>query len=736
MVAENDEKPVPAEADPNLAPDLAIDDQKLEDAQWVRQELAASMAREAAALLGGGATALAIREEKYRTSLTETYQDLTGQKLSRVTSTHRDSIERVVSEGFLAQQEASLADFEAALDTAEGLTTEKKRRLLTPAKKRRLLALARRTLALQKRARSHPLLTWAYVGEPQEEPGQALRFTELDRRIWKGLTSKARGRLIEIHPESGKSYNIVGLLVGMIPRHPHYRILLLFGTTTQAEKTLQQIRGFLNSPRFQALYPGCRILGRAENAKNTAKRFRVSGAALGAREYTIEAVSGKVNIQGDRYDWIVADDYCPPEVVEQDKLRDTLNKNFFRVVLRRLAGGNHTRVFYICTPWHEDDTAGLLAAGIRKGRRPDWEQLILPVTDDPDTGLAISLCPSRWPVERYEAEKLNPETDYDRMFRLRVISERDQVVKKVWYYPSNWRSAEWALQPEDWRKTTERRLRQIARGRRILSVDWASSRQDYSSETALVAAFLTPEGPLYVHTVDYMPGSAPDLERCLLRHICGPQLFDLRWMPQDATEETRAAIRKRREARVPAEGDTDQVIIDAQGNQKGGVQLFRLGILRALEEMGIVWNGSIDEQNTQGVGGGQHLGKKQRLRAVAAHVEGGAVQFRGNLHWDSESRQYVYDEPANEGIARLASEVLNPVGRLDGLDAFTQMVIKLFHLIHAPIHAFSADRPEPKPEELTYEQKLIRRMIQGMARQTGGRGEFGKELEWISSQVA
>ena len=56
---------------------------------------------------------------------------------------------------------------------------------------------------------------------------------------------------------------------------------------------------------------------------------------------------------------------------------------------------------------------------------------LLDKTQKAVTGKAISICPERWPAERLEAEKLDPQTDYDRLFRLRVISDRDQIVKHV-----------------------------------------------------------------------------------------------------------------------------------------------------------------------------------------------------------------------------------------------------------------------------------------------------------------
>jgi len=689
--------------------------------EWALQELIRLLkaSTEIIARMGDKLTITAISKHF---KLVNDVQERFGKLLEKV----RGGVEILSDEGILALNEARLKDVERAVHTTEGLTPEKKRRWLT------MLA---RTRAIQAKARSNPMAAWAYVGEPHEE-ARALRFTELDRRVWASMTSPARGRLIQIHPRSGKSLNLVGYVVASIPRNPCLRFLLLFGKKEQAIKSVGLVRRYITSPRFRALYPKIRVLGRTDQSEDKLLRFNVNRPNRGAREYTVEAASSSTDTQGNGYDIIIADDYNPEEVRYQDAQRDRLNQRWFNVIERRVTGDPHVRIFYICTPWHDDDTGGKLKTAIQRGQRPDWEALILKVEDDPETGKAISFCPERFSSEFYESLKHDVNVDYDRLYRLEPVSRKDRIVSRVMYYPCNWGTDIWQKQPEPWRKAAEWRLGRIAKGERWLSADWASSSEAYSSDTAVVDTRLTPEGPLYIQDVTWMPGSAPDLQRFLLKKICGPELFDLRHVPPEAPQEVKDTILERiaRDGRVDAGGDVTGVVIDAQGNQKGAVQLFRDGMRQTLHDiMQVRWNGVVEGQNTQGVGGGQHRNKKDRLRGVREKFDG-AVLFRGLLYYNERQRKYYVNEPANEDLARLASQVLNPTGSLDGLDALTQLLMYLHHRIH-PLRrsiAQAQKEAEAKPEQLTSRQLGMRKLMKQWQADAGrpGNDEMGKELEW------
>ena len=645
-----------------------------------------------------------------------------GHKLAKeIGGDVRDMLERLADDGFLAQQDFQLDACEAAIDSAEGLSREKKRALIQRGE---------RTRGLQKRAKANSIAAWAYIGQ-DDETGAFFKFAPVHRRIWAAFNSGKRGVLVMVHPGVGKSVLLRGYMLMSIVEDPTRRFLLVFGTKDKASATVRVLRDYIRSPRFRALFPHIRILGRMDGATSDKYGFSVNRPNWNARDATVKAASPDTPSQGDSIDTLIFDDYCTEDVAHQETERKNLNFKFFNVFLKRLRKRARAKARGAGTPWHEQDTLGRIEERVNSGQWPEWTVCKLAVQDDPATGKAIAeLWPEEFTTERYEAEKSDPETNYGLLFRLDAQRSRKKLVSRVWYYPSNPQNPAWRTYTPEQVETYTKLLDGIEkRGEHWLSIDPSGTSAKHSTETAVSHIVLSPLGPAYVRDCWFSGGDAVGLKEFVLRKIAGPELFDMRYSrpeEDDALRDRKFALAK---AQTRATGNIHYVLIEEQGSQKAGADLFRHDLHEDLRRMGIEWGGGVLGFVTQGPRGGQQIGKLDRLSWTAGRIQGAAIKFRGHVYWDVRDRRRKF-AAATDDLTRLVSQILEPVGLLDGLDTITQFLIQNWDRVHEPL---VGERDAGLTTEPTSPMQLaLRKLMKQWEADAGrpGNDEMGKELEW------
>ncbi len=516
---------------------------------------------------------------------------------------------------------------------------------LTASEKKRYSGLIDQTIALQDECRDDPMKCWVYIGRDSENndvfkmgPVHARYF-----RIWND--PKPKNTLIMAPPGHCKTTSMRGWVIYRLGHNPNIRCLIIKQAKDHAKSEVLLLKAIMRSDRFRAMFPGVRVLERSEAGMDTNLRFTVSRVNVMSREPTIEGAAIQSRINGNRYDWIVSDDLCPPAVQEQPAMRNDANRRWESVIKERLGDPRTSRIDMICTPWHEDDVAGRIRKRQDRGQLRGWTVAIdeFAIKDD-RRGLAIPIW-DRYNSEYFEDKKLNEAASYTLNFRLVAKLDKQKEVRYLQYYNAKLDSP----------FTTEAdrvlgKALQGPEGYRCLSIDPAATAGKGASDTGVTE--------LIIGTLGY--GFVPQIWTLQLGPVAMHEWIAKRVM--DAIEEG-----------FPYE----EVIIEAQGGMKGMVSEWIPALQGMLKEWNCTHAPRFQQPGVKHAGTGHNWSKGRRLRECASYLERGFIRFAGETRKDHKNGRLFSAVENGTEIALLKERIIdfNPAGRTDGVDALTQAIL-------------------------------------------------------------
>jgi len=609
----------------------AIPAERLTDARFYLEQLAETTRQMRAGLMD---VLEATRRRKYWSDL---FEDVNGVALKDASQRLRSPIERLSDLGILEQQEAELNELDAAIRVIPGLDV---------VKKKRWISLIERTKAIQRLARSCAIAMWVYVGRDSES-GDIFHMEEIQSRffsVWNNVDYPHS--LTMAPPGHSKTTCMRGQIIYDLANDPSLRILILYDTDDKAKKEIGVLKSVMRTSFFRALYPEIRVLSRADDAEDSRRRFTVLRPNTGSREPSIEGAAITSQINGNGYDYIYVDDPCPAVAAQQPSIRELIIFKWNNEVEERLRNPARARIRMVCTPWHELDLAGHIQRQIREGAREGWLVAIdqFRIKDDAD-GKPISLWPQRFNSRYYAMKRLRlTPNEYARLYMLICRADEERLVSRLHFYPADEDDPMWDRIHPETAEAHRSRLEVIRKSENWLSVDPSATSGRSSTETAVTQIALTAQGYAFVVDAWFFPGNPVEMQEWIVQRI--------------------------------ANGGIHRLLLEAQGGMKGMVVLWREYITRRLRELSANWTGSIIEVRTQGRGGGQNIGKRQRLTNVAAYLQRGFLRFPGRMQDNANFDRTDYVCSSRDRIQKLCSQILNfPAGATDGVDTITQFLI-------------------------------------------------------------
>ena len=565
------------------------------------------------------------------------FELVNGIPLKEATQGMRDPIERLKDTSVLEHTEDELNELESAIRGIDELGVPKKKRWLN---------LIERVRALQKKAKASAIAMWTYVGR-DSETGKVFHMQQIQARFFETWNDDRYPHSLTMAPPGhSKTTCLRGQVIWDIANDPTLRVLILYDTDSKALKETPLLKSIMRGKLFRALYPHVRVLGRDDDAEDSRRRFTVARKNTGSREPTVEGAAIMSQINGNGYDHIYVDDPCPALVAQQPATRDNINFKWNNEVEERLRNPARARIRMVCTPWHEEDLAGHIQRQVGEGAREGWRIAIdeFRVNMDVD-GVPISLWPERFTPRYYQMKRrrLSPN-EYTRLYELRCQSDDEKLVSALGYYVSEGMDTDWCkLHPEQI-EAHQARLQEIKNGEHWLSIDPSATSGRHSSETAATEIVITAGGQAYVEDAWFFPGNPVKMQE---------------WIVQKITSGTIA-----------------YVLVEAQGGMKGQVVLWREYIERRLKELNFRWKGNFLLVNTQGKGGGQQIGKRQRLKNCSGLLQNGLIKFPGRLNFNPNLQVMEYRCSDRDKIQKLTKQIVNfPMGTSDGVDTITQWLI-------------------------------------------------------------
>jgi hypothetical protein len=329
----------------------------------------------------------------------------------------------------------------------------------------------RRAIDLIGQCRRDPAKFCIWVGR-DSKTGDVIRLKEFHCRIIEAWTHPEKANsLSEAPPGHGKSSLAYLFIPWELGDNPTLRQLYVTDVKDKSKRAVGVMRRVIQSPQYRAIFPDVFILPRGDGRADDSMQFSVNGINPSSREASVTAASTMGNVNGDGFDRVWGDDFCPPEVREQETLRARVNKKWFQVIIKRLRDHSDARIRITHQCWHDGDACGLTKRDIEEGRATNWVLCLNPVLDD-SQGLALPIWPERFDRNFLESEKLKP--GYDHLYRLRTTCDADILVPSVHFYHSN-------LTSGLTRKCDRELAAKLAGAERWLSIDPAATASHTSS---------------------------------------------------------------------------------------------------------------------------------------------------------------------------------------------------------------------------------------------------------------
>lgn len=587
----------------------------------------------------------------------ESCEMCTGVKADDIFRERRDPLVRF--EGLLESGEHEL------LQTKEALRQIDRTRLSEP-KKKRWLRIIDETIELQNECRKDYVKAWVYIGRTSEK-NEIFKMSRIHLDyfdVWNN--PDYNHSLVMAPPGHGKTVSMRGQICCELGDNPELRCLILTDTVAKAKKEVILLKAILRSGRYRAMFPDVRILKQSEGATDTNLQFTVTRVNILSREPSIEGAAIGSQVNGSGYDRIFADDVSPPEVRHHITLRQNIEQKWTAVIELRLRDPENMRIRMICTPWHEEDLAGVIMRDVKRGQLGGWLVAVdqFRIKDDAN-GDPIPIW-DKFSVAWFKTLRFRLGSYYQLVYGLTARRSQDRVVTRLRYYPS-------ALM-NDGTKRDQRdreRLEAIAGGERWLSIDPAASSGDYACDTGIIDAVLTINGYAFITGCEFKHSGAAWMQNWIINRIyyAQPRYFGIH--------------------------------IEAQAAFKGQVNLWIVALLQALKEgqipqpEGDDWK--VEQQIPYGpqlkvvtpgtnLGRpGQPLSKRQRLAECSSYLQNGIVRLAGERVISGHGREYLRPIPSSS-IDELARHVLDfdNAKRLDGIDALTQWILVNSHRMTNP----------------------------------------------------
>ena len=591
---------------------------------------------------------------RYMKLITDNCLALAHIELSEVAKQHTDIITRLTS--ILETDEPDLLKL---IEAIEHIDDER----VSMGLKKKWIGLIHQTIELQAECRTDPAKTWTYVGRDSETAAVFqmapchLNYFE----VWNDPT-KANS-LVMAPPGHGKTTCLRGQIIWEVGNQPNLRCLIIYDQKDKVRKEVNLIKKHLRSPWFRALYPDVRVLDQKESGENSGLRFTVARKNWMSREPSIEGAAIGSLINGNGYSRIYGDDYCDPDVKNHPKVRNSINERWTSVVEERLRG-DWPRIRIICTPWHEEDSNGLIRKGVERGQLTNWRLGIdqFEIKDDPDTHVAIPIwrC-NKFTPEFFEEKKVRLGDRYTLNYRLSARERDQKIVKRLQFYHSILaHPLTGVIKPDNKRGAffdDEGLIRALdsPAAERWLSIDPSASAGVQSSDVGVLEGIITPKGYAYI-----------------------PQVWSLQLGPVAMQDWIVDFIIKSINLGHPL----SYVLIEAQGAMKGQVSLWIHRIGEILDERKILPKPTFIETGTRIKGRGQNVGKAMRLAEIASYLEHGLVRFAGERqvnryagYNDSNKYYIVAVKDSTMDMLRRNTVDFNPAGRTDMVDALTQFIL-------------------------------------------------------------
>lgn len=640
----------PEESDSQAAADRAAEDISIEDLTDVRFYMRKLADISRRVQLTGTERIDPLDATRLQKYWADQYELVTGVALREASRSLRDPIEMLTDNTFLEQNEDEMNKVESAIMAIRGLDVPKKKRWLS---------LIDRARALQLEAKSSAIAMWTYVGR-DTETGDVFRMQTIQKRffdVWND--DRYPHSLTMAPPGHSKTTCLRGQVIWDIAQDPTLRVLILYDTDDKSGKEITVLKALMRGKYFRALYPHVRVLGRNDDAEDSRRRFTVLRSNTGSREPTVEGAAIMSQINGNGYDRIYVDDPCPAMVAKQPAVRENINFKWNNEIEERLRNPRRSRIRMVCTPWHLEDLAGHIQQQCREGSREGWLIAIdqFRIKNDQD-GKPISLWPERFDSKYYAMKRLRLNlTEYTRLYELRCQSEEDQIVHKLVYYATGPFDTPWCESNPEQVEAFVERLANIRKGELWLSIDPSATSGRDASETACSDLVITAGGQGYLTDIKFFPGDPGVMQE---------------WIVQRIANGAKKGVQP-----------IFAVLVEAQGGMKGMVSLWKQYIDRRLRELGVKWSGSLIDIGTggcrrglQGRGGGQNIGKRQRLKNVSSYLTNGYLKFPGRLFYNAGFKEMEYRCSKSDAIQKLRGQIIHfPMGTSDGVDTVTQWLI-------------------------------------------------------------
>lgn len=516
--------------------------------------------------------------------------------------------------------------------------------------KKKVVALLEKAIRVQKQCRKHPIKAWVYVGRDQET-GDVFQMDKIHLdyfSVWRD--KKFRHSLIMAPPGHSKSTSMMGLIMYEIQEDVRLRWLFLFASNKLASKAVLQAKKIIRSPRYKALFPHVKLLGRKDDAEDSKRSFTVRRPNDQSREATVEAASITSNINGAGFDRILGDDFNNPEVKRYPSMRTKNNDTWEAVIKERLRTPSRARIRVIHTPWHDEDTSGMIQKQVSDGVLKHWRVAVdqFSIKDSPATKKAIPIWTKggEYNCEYFEEKKLTL-ADYDRNYRLKARSDRERLITSVAFYPSRGEGA-------------EAFLRQFDLGEKWLSIDPSATNNSQSSKHGTTQWVLSPKKYAFCTEAWF--------------HAMNPTEF-LNWCIDEI---------------VSAVPQYKGVQIEAEGAMKGMVHFFVRLLREGLDLKGYKTPLEIRRSGTKMNDTAKGLSKMQRLKEVAPFIGNKLIRFAGEyIHKGIGAPCGMYRAVPGSDMEKLIQHIIDFDGihNTDGVDSVTQFILLRGNEIQSPLRA-------------------------------------------------
>lgn len=541
-----------------------------------------------------------------------------------------DPIRRLLNDPELVNHNAdALHAIEAAINAADALNATER------TEKKKWLSLIKRTLDLQRRANENPVAFTLYVVRDQDHD-DVLNFEEIHVAFFEAWNDpEYQNSLVLAPPGVGKTTALYGQNLWDFKDDQSLRCLKIGQDMPTAVKRLGVVRTYIDIPRFKALAPHVKI---DQTKPDNTKEFTLIRENVGSQDASMTAAGSATAIQGAGFDRIDADDLCPEKVLRERSTRRRINDNWFNVVLERIRQRHTARIRYICTPWHPEDTAGLMISQSKAGKLPGWRIASHPVAETAQ-GVPIPNVTRPGLQSHLISVKANQPRTYQFCHRLNSTPTELRTLKRIVYWDSEGGTS--SLCPDDKRAYWAKFKTAVDAGEKWQVFDPAAGGADH---TFSVGFSISGTGRAAITNAQYWNVNANEAI---------PKVLELV------------------QARM-----ADNVLIESAGPMKGVADIWGALLIAALGEhfRDRVWFSGTRLRDIHGQEVGQNVNKQARFSNASPYLASGAIVFPGK--WTKTDGGVALRCVEDDAIAFLHEQLMTYPNcvRDDGIDTFSLFV--------------------------------------------------------------